>query len=48
MLQKVVQQKTPYIVDGVLSIQEFLMSDQLIVDVLQLIYIKLTIMCTVA
>ena len=33
MLEKVVEQKTPYIMDGIPSIQEFLMSDQLNVDV---------------
>ena len=34
MLTKVVKQKTPYIGKGILSIQKFLMSDQLNVDVL--------------
>ena len=34
MLKKVVKQKTPYIVDSILSIQEFLISDQLNMDVL--------------
>ena len=34
MLEKTVKQKMPYIVDGVLLVQEFLMSDQLNMDVL--------------
>ena len=34
MLEKEAKQKTPHIVDGILSIQEFVMSDQLNVDVL--------------
>ena len=34
MLQKVVKQKTPYIVEGILSIQVFLISDQLNVNIL--------------
>ena len=33
--QELVKQKTPYIVDRILSIQEFLMSDQLNMDVLK-------------
>ena len=34
MLEKVIKQKMPYIVDGILSIQELLISNQLNVDVL--------------
>ena len=33
MLEKVIKQKMPYIVDSIPSRQEFLMSDQLNVDV---------------
>ena len=34
MLKKVVKQKMSYMVDGIPVVQKFLMSDQLIVDVL--------------
>ena len=36
MLVRVVKQKTPYVVDGITSIQEFLMSDQLNVNILHI------------
>ena len=40
MLKKIVKQKMPYIVDGILPVQEFLMSDQPNVDVLH-VYMKM-------